>query len=195
MALQSLLRVFAILLVVTIFNANVYAVSNAINIEDLFSPSGGMGDGEYGQKYVKFFGADSNHPHSSPSSIKVDYTFGPKRWAGIYWLNKPDNWGDKPGVNYSGKGISRLTFWARGDAGGEIVEFKTGNVDDSKKKYRDSFGSTTGRISLTTTWRKYNIDLAHANLESVIGGFCWVSSADYNTGKRITFYIDDIMFE
>ena len=166
-----------------------------INIQSIFTPSGWMGDGEYGRKYIEFSGADETNPHSPPTSIRISYKFGPVRWGGIYWQNKPDNWGDKPGHNYSGKGFSKITFWARGKKGNEVVEFKTGDIDNSSKKYRDSYGVTFGRVRLSNIWRQYQIDLANADLSSVIGGFCWVASADYNHSRKITFFIDDIILE
>lgn len=186
-------------LMVLLANLNIAMAQPAekprIDIEKLFTASGWMGDGEYGNRYITFSGADRTAPHSPPTSIKLTYTFGPNRWGGIYWQNIPDNWGDKPGNNYSGRGFSKITFWAKGETGTEIVEYKSGGIDNAAKKYRDSFVSSTGRISLTKDWRQYQIDLSAANLESVIGGFCWVASADYNSGETITFYIDDIVLE
>ena len=169
--------------------------ASRIDIQNLFTPSGWMGDGEYGRKYIDFSSSDRTNPHSPPDSIKVTYTFGPKRWGGMYWQNQPDNWGEKPGFDYSSKGFSKVTFWARGGLGGEVVEFKVGGIDDSKKKYRDSLEVTSGRVTLTNKWTQYTIDLSKANLSSVIGGFCWVASADYNADKRIIFYLDDMAIE
>jgi len=166
-----------------------------IDIENMFVPSGWMGDGEYGQKYLTFSGEDRSNPHSSPVSTKVIYRFGPKRWAGIYWQNKANNWGDKKGTDYSKKGITHLSFWARGETGNEMVEFKSGDINDPNKKFHDSFSETTGRILLTKEWKEYKIDLTGADLSSVIGGFCWVASADFNSGTSATFYIDDIAFK
>jgi len=157
--------------------------SKHIDIQSIFTPSGWMGDGEYGRKYIEFSGADKTNPYSPPTSIKVSYQFGPARWAGIYWQNKPDNWGDKPGNNYAGKGFSKILFWARGETGNEVVEFKFGDIDNPLKKYRDSFGVTLGRVRLSNTWQQYQMDLTNADLSSVIGGFCWVASADYNEAK------------
>ena len=169
--------------------------TNQIDIQNLFTPSGWMGDGEYGQKYTNFLGSEKSTFHSPPSSIKITYTFGPTRWGGIYWQNKPDNWGDKPGNNYSSKGFSKITFWARGEKGDEVVEFKAGGIDNPIKKYRDSFEETIGRKQLSKEWKLYQIDLSKADLSSVIGGFCWVASAEYNSRETITFYLDDIFLE
>jgi hypothetical protein len=92
-------------------------------------------------------------------------------------------------------GISKVTFWARGETGTEVVEFKAGGIDNRKKKYRDSFEVTLGQVTLTKEWKRYQIDLSGADLSSVIGGFCWVASADYSSAKKITFFLDDILLE
>lgn len=166
-----------------------------VDIDGVFSPSGWMGDGEYGRKYIDFSGASSKNPHSPPSSTRIAYTFGPKRWGGIYWLNIPDNWGDDAGSDYSGRSISRLVFWARGETGDEIVEFKSGGVRSPGKKFRDSYRASTGRVRLSREWTRFEIDLSNRDLSSVIGGFCWVASADYNSFGKIVFYLDDLRFE
>jgi hypothetical protein len=166
-----------------------------IDIENQFTTSGWMGDGQYGRKYVQFDGANTTNPHSGSTSIQISYTFGPTRWAGIYWQNKPDNWGDEPGEDYSKAGVSKVTFWARGDKGTEVVEFKAGGIKRSGAPHRESFEATIGRVRLTKDWTKYEVDLSSADLKSVIGGFCWVASADYNPGKSMTFFIDGIVME
>lgn len=171
------------------------APTSKVDIQNVFTPSGWMGDGEYGKKYIQFSGESSDEPHSPPTSIKITYTFGPTPWGGIYWQNLPDNWGEKPGMNYSGSRFSKITFWARGSTGRETVEFKSGGTDNPGKKYRDSYVVTIGRVHLSREWKKYEIPLSGVNLSSVIGAFCWVASADYNESKIITFYLDDIILE
>lgn len=54
---------------------------------------------------------------------------------------------------------------------------------------------TIGRQALSKVWKKYEIDLSKVDLNSVIGAFCWVASADYNAGNRVSFFLDDIYFE
>ena len=172
-----------------------YKTRNVVVIQNIFTPSGWMGDVEFGTNYLAFSVANKNDAHSPPTSIRISYKFGPKRWGGIYWQNEPDNWGDKPGNNYSNKGFSKVTFWAKGETGKEVLEFKSGGISNSRKKYHDSYEETTGRLTLTKEWQQYYINLKTADLSSVIGGFCWVASADYNTDKRITFYLVDILLE
>src|SRR5258708_5369389 len=59
-----------------------------------FTASGFMGDGEQGTKFIHLMEAWKDKPHSAPSCIKVIYSPGPNGWGGVYWQNKPDNWGD-----------------------------------------------------------------------------------------------------
>lgn len=191
--LWSLLFIFAI--ITNVFAQDKLSEKQRIDVQNLFTSSGWMGDGEYGRKYVVFEGANETDPHSTPSCIKIKYTFGPKKWAGIYWQNEPDNWGDKPGNNYSKEGLTKVTFWARGTIGKEVVEFKTGGIKNNNKNYHDTFSKTTGRISLSKNWQQYTINIKDADLSSVIGGFCWVASKDYNNADSITFYLDDIQFK
>jgi hypothetical protein len=167
-----------------------------IKVDSLYAPTGWMGDGELvGEKRIDFSGVCKITPHTPPHCIKVKYTFGQNRWAGIYWQNRADNWGDYPGNDYSLMNIKRISFRARGETGEEVVEFKAGGINDKNKKYRDSFVSTIGRVTLTKDWKKYIINLENKDLSNVIGGFCWVASADFSTQPNITFYIDEILFE
>jgi hypothetical protein len=170
--------------------------AKGINIQDAFIYTGWMGDGEDFDRFIISFSAfNVENCHSSPTCIAISYVFGSQKWAGIYWQNKPNNWGDEPGNDYSGRGFKKITFWARGQTGNEVVEFKAGGINEAGKKYRDSFSATIGRQKLTTEWKKYEIDLSQADLRSVIGGFCWIALAEYNSAKEITFYLDDIYFE
>jgi len=169
--------------------------SQNLDIQNRFVASGYMGDGEYGDEYIKFEGANESDPHSPPTCIKIKYIFGPQKYAGIYWQNKPDNWGDRAGTDYSRKGFTKVTFYAKGETGKEVVEFKSGGIHDPQKSYHDSYEESTGRITLTQEWEKYEINLEGVDLSSVIGGFCWVASKDYNNQNSITFFVDNIQFE
>ncbi|HZT61325.1 MAG TPA: hypothetical protein VFA21_22145 [Pyrinomonadaceae bacterium] len=159
-----------------------------------FTASGFMGDGEQGRKYVQLLEAWTTNPHSTPNCIKVVYSPGPNGWGGVYWQNKPDNWGDQPGDDFSHEGYKKLTFWARGETGNEVVEFKAGGNNKPGKQYKDSFEASTGKVQLDKDWKQYTLDLGGENLSSVIGGFCWVAAASANP-KGATFYLDDILYE
>ena len=165
-----------------------------VSIESIFTPTGWMGDAR--KENTSFEGACKTDPHTAPTCTKVKCTFGALGWAGIYWQNKPDNWGKSPGNDYSAKKIRKVTFWARGETGEETLEFKTGNDNpDPKMDYKDTFSGTTGKVTLSKEWKQYSIDLENKDLSCVIGGFCWVASSDFNKKASVTFYLDDIAFE
>jgi hypothetical protein len=112
-------------------------------------------------------------------------------WAGIYWLDPADNWGEaKGGFNLTG--AKKLVFWARGEKGGEVVTFKMGGVGMGHT-YPDSDSATTEPIKLTKDWKEYSIDLKGKDLSHIIGGFAWVGTAKENQ-SNITFYLRNIYY-
>jgi hypothetical protein len=71
-----------------------------------------------------------------------------RKWAGIYWQNPADNWGDKKG-GYNLTGATKLVFWAKGEMGGErIEEFRVGGLGNSRA-YPDSDVASIGPVILT----------------------------------------------
>ncbi|MCX6170650.1 MAG: hypothetical protein NTX65_15015 [Ignavibacteriales bacterium] len=162
-----------------------------IKLTDLFYPSGFMGDQDDVRLNARFTGTS----HTGNSCIQISYSAKSSNnegWAGIYWQYPDGNWGDSEEARDL-TGAEKLTFWARGQQGGEKVEFKTGGING---KHKDSMKGpySTDVLTLTTGWEKYTINLKGKDLSHVIGGFCWVASADLNH-KGCTIYIDDIYFE
>lgn len=162
-----------------------------VNVQDAFSPSGWMGD----WRDISFNDASTDNPHSEPTCIKITYSAVKSQgegWAGIYWQYPDKNWGDKPeGRNLTG--ATKLTFWARGEKGGEKAEFKVSGITG---KYPDSIqpSVSTGVVVLSDKWQQYTIDLAGKDLSHVIGGFCWVTNKNQNP-QGCTIYLDDIKYE
>jgi len=128
-------------------------------------------------------------PHGGQSCIKITYN-DTKKWAGIVWQSPADDWGDEPG-GYDLTGAKKLTFWARGEKGGEMVEFKLG-ILGRNKAYPDSAKASLGRVKLPYTWTKYEVDLEGKDLSVIKTGFVFAVA-----GKKepITFYLDDIRYE
>ena len=153
-----------------------------------FFASGWMGD----ISAISFGGNWTSSPHSGTSCIKLSFTAEGNNWAGIYWQDPENNWGDNPNGGYDLSGAAKLTFWARGEEGEERIEFFVGGIDGT---YGDSIEKTsTGYISLTTSWKEYTIDLVGKNLSHVIGGFGWVTNSQ-NNPDGATFYLDDIEYD
>lgn len=167
---------------------NVYTDKNARG--NHFSASGWMGD----YSDITFTESWRENPHSGTDCIKVKY--GPNasqgaRWAGMYWQNPPNNWGEKKG-GYDLTGAKKLTFWARGEKGGERVE--TVKIGGLTGTYPDSDTATAGPIILTKDWQQYSINLDGKDLSYISGGFVWATNLDVNP-NGCTFYLDDIIYE
>lgn len=155
-----------------------------------YIPSGWMGD--YGD--LKLDQDWKDNPHSGKTSIKWTYSAAATQgasWAGAYWQHPANNWGNKPG-GFDLRGYSKLTFWARGEKGGEVInEFKVGGITG---EVMDSDSAAIGPIELTKAWKQYTIDLSGKDLQKIIGGFCWATGRDVNPDGFV-IYFDDIQFE
>jgi Glycosyl hydrolases family 2, TIM barrel domain len=131
----------------------------------------------------------ADNPHSGAECMKLQFK-SPTGFGGIVAQDPPNDWGDQPGgLNLTG--ATKLTFWARGETGGEAVSFKMG-ILGSDKKYPDSDHAELPDVSLTSDWKQYSIDLSGKNLARIKTGFVWVVAAN---GKPITFYLSDIQYE
>ncbi|MFC1621365.1 hypothetical protein ACFL2G_03565 [Candidatus Omnitrophota bacterium] len=155
-----------------------------------YIPSGYMGD----YSDIKVDAACFENPHSGTTSVKIVYSNNVSqgaRWAGVYWQNPANNWGDRQG-GFDLTGATKLSFWARGEKGGErIEEFKIGGITGL---YPDSDIAGIGPVLLNTEWTKYEIDLRGKDLGYISGGFCWATNLDVNP-EGATFYLDDIRYE
>lgn len=130
-----------------------------------------------------------DNPHSGTTCIKLSYeeTGG---WAGIVWQNPADDWGDMPG-GFDLSGAKKLTFWVRGDKGGEMVEFKFGLLGRNKP-YHDSARGSSGRQRLSTAWEKVEIPCDGKDMSCIKTGFAWTVAG---RKEPVVFYIDDIRYE
>lgn len=155
-----------------------------------YSPSGWMGD--FGDLKVNPGWMD--RPHSGKTCVKITYSGKMTQnagWTGMYWQDPANNWGDRKG-GFNLTGATKLTFWARGEKGGEkVTEFKFGGITG---EWPDSDSQSIGPIELSNQWQKYSIDLADKDMSDIIGGFCWSASRDDNP-NGFTIYLDDIRYE
>jgi len=160
------------------------------SVSNHFIPSGWMGDSQD----LTFNDAFMENTHSGKTCIKIVYSpnaSGGNRWAGMYWQNPANNWGNKNG-GFDLTGAKKLTFWAKGEKGGErIEEFKLGGITGD---YPDSDVAGIGPVFLTKEWKQYSIDLGGKDISYISGGFCWATNLDINP-NGCTFYLDDIVYE
>lgn len=162
---------------------------------------------------IAFNEAWTENCHSGNTCIKNTFVAVNKYyWGGWYFNNgvllegdtEPKcNWGDDPDAGFNLSGATMITFWARGEKGGEKIEFFAGgigrNADSGEKEqpYPGSFARVPKRGTITTLtkeWKQYTIDLKGKDLSYVIGGFAWVANAPNNPNGAI-FYLDDIQYD
>lgn len=187
-----------------------YVYKDGDSSENKFYASGMMGD--FNDVLVDLYNKDD--PYEGASAVKIVYKPGAARggrWAGVYWQYPANNWGEAP-TGFDLRIAKRLTFWAKGRNGGEVINtFQIGGIIG---KYGDTAAKGIGPIVLSEQWQKYTIELRNvegsiifsrdradcwpfmAPLSRIVGGFCWATSLDANSNKEnITFYLDEIRFE
>ena len=149
------------------------------------------------------------NPAAGRTCIRCSQRVRMRDWGGWMFLNGwlPEgetvpqlNDGSMEGQGLDLTGTYSLTFMARGETGGERVEFFTcgfgrdnwGNAvvawPDSAKK------NSKGYIRLTKEWQEYTIDLQGQNLSSIACGFGFVMSPDESGTGTHVFYLDEIRF-
>ncbi len=178
-------------------------------VDDEYAASGYMGDGAT-VGVVTMLPAkttdsqDCNGNRSSATALGVCHTItyvplaatatpAPAGWAGVYWQYPANNWGTKPGFAIP-PGATKVSFWARGDAGGELVGFIAGGIVTAGASYSDSLKASTPTETLTTTWTQYSMDLTGFTYTQVLGGFAWTMGAPAG-GTTAKFYVDDIEWQ
>ncbi len=150
-----------------------------------FIPSGYMGN----TSAIKMQADCTDNPHAGKTCLKVDYS-AKDNWAGVFWQDPANDWGDKMGgANLAG--ATRLTFWARGEKGGEAISFFMGGIA-SNKPFFDTAEAKLLVSGLTKEWKQYSIDLRGKDLSRIKSGFGWSLAAN---GSPITFYLDDVRYE
>lgn len=153
-----------------------------------YYPSGWMGD----VQDIKFSGVYQENKGLGSTCLRITYLARrSKQWAGIYWQNPPNNWGTVQG-GYDLRGATAVTFWARGEKGGEkISEFKIGGLTG---KNPDSDVAWIGPIKLKKQWTQYKIDLTDKDLRYISGGFCF-TLIKIDNPHGCTFYLDEMRYE
>ena len=176
-------------------------------IEDAgFVPSGWMGDGSMksdkpDKRPVQVNPVSTINPHTLPYCQQWSYRprLGSMGWAAVAWQFPENNWGDKPGKDWSKRGFSKLTLWARGvkDRQGNLpkIQFKAGGGTDPSKKYQATFEVESDFVTLTEDWKQYSLDLHGQNLAQVISAFVLVMRAQDMGPEGATFYLDDILYQ
>ena len=150
-------------------------------------------------------------PYSGSSCIRCEQVTREGDWGGWLFLNGylPEgssvpqlNDGTKDGQGLDLSGAERLTFFAKGEKGGEQVEFfACGFGYDGERNVPivpcpdSSAKKSTGVVTLTKEWTQFSIDLSTADMSSIVCGFGYVLAGDAFTNGENVFYLDEIRFE
>lgn len=152
-----------------------------------FSASGFMGD----ISDVRLAGSYAGTREEGFPCLRVRYAaLGEAGWAGVMWQNPANNWGTVDG-GYNLSRAKSLSFWARGERGGEVVEIIVGGASSV---FPDSDGVTTGDITLSGEWIRYIFDLSKTDLSYISSGFGFVLKQDRNP-SGCTFYLDEVRYQ
>jgi hypothetical protein len=158
---------------------------------------------------VAINGSWVDNPHSGATAIRaeLDDTTG-TNFGGFYFLNGVlpagatapiPNFGEVGNAGIDLSGATALTFWARGQRGGEKIVFLLGGVGrdpdtgQPTAPFPDSSPAVKRAVTLTTACRQYSVDLHGLDLHHVLGGFGWIASAVDNPGGAV-FFLDDISY-
>ena len=129
----------------------------------------------------------SEKPHSGSTCMKISYNAS-DNWAGIFWQDPPNDWGEKPGgVNLTKADM--LVFWARGEKGGEKVSFWFGGLKDTK--FCDTANRKLEDVVLKKTWTRFRIPLDGLDMSCIKSGFGFNLGGQ---GAPFMFYLDDIEY-
>ena len=151
--------------------------------EEPYIASGWMGD----THAIEMNPHSKNMPREGKKCLRVGFKQD-EGWGGVVWQNPANDWGDKPG-GYDLTGAKTLSFWARGENGGEKVKFGLGLLGP-EKKYRDTSRREIA-VTLTRSWKRYTVSLAGEDLSRIKSGFYWVVAGQ---GRPVTFYVDDVRY-
>lgn len=151
----------------------------------LWIPSGYMGNADA----IAMDEGHTENAHAGDTCLKVDYNSGAE-WGGVVWQSPVNDWGDVDG-GYDLSGARVLEFWARGEDGGEVVNFGFGLIG-ADKPFPDTARGSLDDVRLTDEWRRYTIEIPEdADMRRIKTGFFWSLGGQ---GSPVTFYLDDIAF-
>lgn len=155
-----------------------------LSVTESYTPSGWMGDTDK----MKVTLDSVENPRVGDTCIKVTYS-EPSGWGGIAWVSPAGDWGDRPG-GWNLSGAEKLSFWARGEKGGEKARFGIGLIEEDKR-FPDSFRKEI-TVELSDEWMQYEIPLRGGDLGRIKTGFYVVVTAK---GLPFELFLDDILIE
>lgn len=131
----------------------------------------------------------TTRPHSGKTCLKVSYS-SDGDWSGVMWQHPANDWENSSPGGYDLNGAKELTFWARGEKGGEKVKISMGGPLTGT--YPNTTSAELGEIALGTAWKQYKLSLAGKDMRRIKNPFTVVVSG---CGFAFRFYIDDVVYK
>ncbi len=157
-------------------------------------PSGWMGDAAGSGGVLEYKAREDDGPGKVLcDEWKYEPSGGGMGWCAVAYQTPENNWGDEKGKNHSGKGFTRLTFWAKGAKGGERVIFKSGGHTRPGARFPASYETSSGIVTLGKTWKQYSISLAGLDLSNSPAAFAFVVTRQLDP-EGCVFQIRDLFF-
>jgi hypothetical protein len=176
--------------------------STAVRLDALAIPAGWMSGGGAPGSNITLTNGGTNC-NTGADCMRIEYKPG-GNFGGIYWWPlgcgeqgtdaawqqvRAGSCGIDVGKVAALSAVDHLTFWARGEKGGEVIEFKIGAADIAPAP-----GRSLGKVALKPTWQQYSLDLSGMDLTNAVGLFAWIA-ADIDNPQGAVFYLDDIQLE
>ncbi len=174
---------------------------SSFSVYPSYDPSGYMGDThdiivQRASDTVCFvYETKGQSPHEwEYKYINGELNSNPCKFAGVMYLNPPNNWGEDPNGGFDLRDARGVIRWEAQSLTGKVnVEFVIGGVtwkwnERTKEKeavqYSDSMRrESLGIKTLTNYWQPFEVTLSHIPEEEfkrVVGGFGWVINWDSN---------------
>jgi hypothetical protein len=171
-------------------------------VDHHFVPTGFMGDGADGVTLVhELERCLLPRPEGAQGEChRVQYS--PKtsvaaEWAGLYWQNEVNNWGEQPGIPVV-PGARAVSFSAASEPAGLEVTFLAGGIDSPGRPHRDGFAEAQVFV-LGGDYARFELSLDEVTYETVLGGFGLVvtvlATRSLSVGDApVSVYVDDVQW-
>jgi hypothetical protein len=162
-----------------------------------YDPSGYMGDigditvNKKSDRVEFTYETRGRSPHEwEYKYINQEINTDPAQFAGVMYVNPPNNWGTDPNGGYDLRKTRKKIKWEARSLSGVInIEFVIGGVvwkwdENEKKKVNAPYFDSMRRLSLgikelSSDWQPFENDLSdipEEEFSAVVGGFAWVIS-------------------
>lgn len=129
-------------------------------------------------------------PQNGDICAEISYDSSEEDWAGLF-IQDTGDWKRGPGVGLDLTGAKTLSFWARGDRGGEIVQFGYG-YDADRSGEADSDCEIQSK-TLSINWNQFELNLEGKDI-SHINGLFFFRLYSKNNLDGATIYLDNIRY-